>query len=68
MTVNHLIFSLACTAYILLAVTFLEEPDLKRAMPDYDAYARRVPAYCPFHCGRSTGDELAENLLRKRGE
>ena len=51
MTVNHVFFSVACAAYILLAVTFLEEPDLRRANPKgYETYAKKVPdAYCPFH-------------------
>ena len=43
MTVNHLFFSSGCTAYILLAVTFLEEPDLMRMFPvEYSQYKAEV--------------------------
>ena len=51
MTLNHLFFSLACTAYILLAVKFLEEPDMVSEHGDsYNDYKARVPMYCPSLC------------------
>jgi len=50
MTVTHLVFSVMCSAYILVA-TRLEEQDLRRAHPEYDAYARSVPRYLPRLAG-----------------
>lgn len=50
MTQGHLLFSAACSAYILLAVTFLEEPDLLATFGrDYANYQKTTPAYCPFN-------------------
>ena len=52
MTVTHVVFSLACAAYILLAVKYLEEPDLRVTFgEEYTGYTARVPAYCPFTSG-----------------
>lgn len=49
MTINHLFFSVCCTTYILLAVKFLEEPDLQTMFGGkYDNYKQRVPMYCPL--------------------
>jgi len=48
MTFAHLLFSLATTAYILLAIQF-EERDLIREHGDtYQAYRRSVPMLIPF--------------------
>ena len=48
MTFAHLLFSLATTAYILLAIQF-EERDLIREHGDtYHAYRRSVPMLIPF--------------------
>ena len=46
MTVTHLVFAAATTAYILIAIR-LEERDLARALPQYDAYRARVPMLVP---------------------
>jgi len=46
MTVTHLVFAVATTAYILIAIR-LEERDLARALPQYDAYRARVPMLVP---------------------
>ena len=48
MTVNHMFFSVACTAYILLAVYLLEERDLLKNLEGYKEYKRITPAFCPF--------------------
>ena len=51
MTVGHLIFSATCSLYILLAVYFLEEPDLVNELGDeYETYKKNTPMYCPFRC------------------
>lgn len=56
MTVTHMVFSVACTVYIHLAVTFLEEPDLTAMHGDaYRDYIDRVPMYCPFFAKGSKG-------------
>ncbi len=48
MTLSHLVFALATTAYILVAIQF-EERDLVRAHgQDYEAYRLRVPMLIPF--------------------
>lgn len=46
MTVSHLFFAAATTAYILVAIQF-EERDLVRALPEYGEYRQRVPMLVP---------------------
>jgi protein-S-isoprenylcysteine O-methyltransferase Ste14 len=49
MTYGRLLFALITTAYILIAVKFLEEKDLKKILgKDYEAYQKRVPMIFPF--------------------
>lgn len=46
MTVAHLVFAIATTAYILIGIQ-LEERDLATAHPEYVDYRRRVPMLVP---------------------
>jgi protein-S-isoprenylcysteine O-methyltransferase Ste14 len=53
MSVTHLVFALATTAYILIAIQ-LEERDLVAALgDDYRRYRDRVPMIIPFSKARS---------------
>ncbi len=47
MTVAHLVFAIATTAYILIAIQ-LEERDLIAEHPEYAQYRKRVPMLVPF--------------------
>jgi protein-S-isoprenylcysteine O-methyltransferase Ste14 len=51
MTVTHLVFAIATTAYILIAIQ-LEERDLMRVHPEYAGYRKRVPMIVPFLRGK----------------
>jgi protein-S-isoprenylcysteine O-methyltransferase Ste14 len=49
MTVGHLIFSLATTGYIVIAVKYFEERDLVTYFgKDYEDYKKRVPMFFPW--------------------
>ena len=57
MTLAHLLFSIATTAYILIAIQ-LEERDLVREHGDaYDSYRREVPMLIPFTRRRQNGKQ-----------
>ena len=47
MTATHLLFAMATTAYILIAIR-LEERDLMNVHPEYTDYRKRVPMLIPF--------------------
>ncbi|MEP6947795.1 MAG: methanethiol S-methyltransferase [Ginsengibacter sp.] len=49
MTLGHLLFSFTTTVYILIAVKFLEEKDLRKSFgKEYEAYQKNVPMVIPF--------------------
>ena len=53
MTLAHLVFALATTAYILIAIQF-EERDLVRFHAEYAEYRRRVPMLVPISTARQS--------------
>jgi len=55
MTSAHLVFALATTAYILVAIQF-EERDLVRFHPEYADYRSRVPMILPIRLERKSAD------------
>lgn len=49
MTVGHLLFAVMTTGYILVAVKYLEEKDLRKAIGvEYEEYQENVPMIIPF--------------------
>ncbi len=53
MTAGHLLFSAVASAYIFVAVHFLEERDLLKVFGDrYRAYMKAVPSYFPIRLSR----------------
>jgi protein-S-isoprenylcysteine O-methyltransferase Ste14 len=48
MTLAHLLFSIATTAYILLAIRWEEQDLVSEHGSTYEAYRRSVPMLMPF--------------------
>ena len=61
MTIAHLAFAIATTAYILIAIQ-LEERDLMEAHPEYRQYRQKVPMIIPFFRGRKSKDTPLDGL------
>ena len=55
MTVAHLVFAIAATGYILIAIQF-EERDLARIHAEYEEYRRTVPMLLPFGKSQRAND------------
>lgn len=71
MTLAHLVFAIATTAYILLAIQFEERDLVAEHGAAYETYRRRVPMLVPGSAGRATrewvrdGDTVLD--IRVRG-
>lgn len=63
MTVAHLVFAIATTAYILIAIQF-EERDLIRLHKEYEDYRRRVPMILPIGSSLRSQNEEARSVYR----
>ncbi|MEM8906554.1 MAG: methanethiol S-methyltransferase [Bacteroidota bacterium] len=49
MTIGHLLFSVATTTYIIIAVKYFEERDLRNSLGQaYEAYQKKVPMLIPL--------------------
>ena len=67
MTLAHLLFSIATTAYILLAIQF-EERDLVREFGEtYEEYRRSVPMFLPSLRKRGSQQESAISRAKAKG-
>jgi protein-S-isoprenylcysteine O-methyltransferase Ste14 len=63
MTLAHLLFSVATTAYILLAIQFEERDLVREHGDDYEAYRRSVPMLVPFIGKRGT--DLGTGIVKE---
>jgi protein-S-isoprenylcysteine O-methyltransferase Ste14 len=66
MTMAHLLFSVATTAYILLAIQFEERDLMREHGEDYKAYRRSVPMLLPF-AGKRGSDRQA-GIVKKEAK
>ena len=62
MTAAHLVFAIATTAYILIAIQF-EEHDLVQSLGDYAEYRRRVPMLVPMGSSKQPARVVARQSI-----
>jgi len=56
MTISHLVFAIATTAYILIAIQFEEHDLVDHFGPTYSEYKKRVPMLIPSLRKRNVDD------------
>lgn len=61
MTVTHLLFAIATTAYILIAIVF-EEKDLAKVHPEYANYRKQVPKLIPRLRSKANTGNVTGNI------
>jgi protein-S-isoprenylcysteine O-methyltransferase Ste14 len=60
MTLAHLLFSVATTAYILLAIQFEERDLIREHGKEYETYRQTVPMLVPFPGKRGPGSGIVK--------
>jgi protein-S-isoprenylcysteine O-methyltransferase Ste14 len=67
MTAAHLVFAVATSAYILIAIRY-EERDLVELHPEYAEYRRRVPMLVPYGAAsRRENGKVRQTTVKQAG-